>query len=241
MSSTKYILNITSPCSEKWSEMNQMDGGKYCLNCSKKVIDFTNLTDKEIVELILKSDSKICGHLKKNQTGRALQIQSKSSWVGKFINLITGLTIFSTTDNVYAKKEKFEQIQTVAAVKEDKTNITASITEKDSSILSLKGKVIDGMDKSPLQGAVIKLNNIKFETLSDLNGLFEFQIPDFQIKEKIVLEVFYVGFDVITITIPKADFHLAKNLILELTPSLSGEIIVSKSKWWKRKAKNCNP
>lgn len=51
---------IKNPCFEDIQLMKDIPEGKYCQVCQKKVIDFTNMTDKEI-KIYLKNNNPSCG------------------------------------------------------------------------------------------------------------------------------------------------------------------------------------
>lgn len=49
--------------------------GKFCSSCSKSVFDFTNKTDTEIKTILIEhKDQKVCGHFKKTQIDRPLNL-----------------------------------------------------------------------------------------------------------------------------------------------------------------------
>lgn len=73
MKNQNYIISIPEPCHEDWNSMVPDENGKFCNSCSKSVIDFTNKTDAEIHEIMMKNkDKKVCGHLKTSQVNRPL-------------------------------------------------------------------------------------------------------------------------------------------------------------------------
>jgi hypothetical protein len=66
-------LNIAEPCHEKWQYMSITEQGAYCKSCCKEVIDFSSLTDEEIVDYFEKRiGEKICGRLKNDQLNKPL-------------------------------------------------------------------------------------------------------------------------------------------------------------------------
>jgi len=57
------IIIIPKPCSEDWATMNKVKEGKFCINCNKVVVDFTQISNKEIGHYFLThSAHKTCGH-----------------------------------------------------------------------------------------------------------------------------------------------------------------------------------
>ena len=63
-------ISIPSPCHENLSLMDNTENGKFCLSCQKEVIDFTKMTDEEIVLYFDKKKSgaaKVCGTFRADQ------------------------------------------------------------------------------------------------------------------------------------------------------------------------------
>ncbi len=76
MKTSNYIIRIPEPCHEDWNKMQPDDKGKFCGSCSKSVFDFSNKTDDEIKDiLIANKDKHVCGHFKKTQINRPLNIR----------------------------------------------------------------------------------------------------------------------------------------------------------------------
>jgi len=67
MTSHSYILQIPKPCRENWHEMRPDDDGRYCLHCAKTVVDFTGMSDEQIIAFLEDSHGKICGRLNEKQ------------------------------------------------------------------------------------------------------------------------------------------------------------------------------
>ncbi|RZJ73911.1 hypothetical protein [Flavobacterium sp.] len=60
-------LSIPKPCHENWDAMSASPSGKFCASCAKNVIDFAQKSEKEILELLNKSNGEVCGRFKKSQ------------------------------------------------------------------------------------------------------------------------------------------------------------------------------
>jgi hypothetical protein len=64
---SNFSLSITKPCSEKWSSFTPTSGGGFCSSCSQTVIDFTAMTDDEILNFFANKPSHTCGRFRPNQ------------------------------------------------------------------------------------------------------------------------------------------------------------------------------
>jgi hypothetical protein len=63
-------ISIPTPCHENLSLMDKTEKGKFCLSCQKEVIDFTKMTDEDIVLYFGKKKSgeaKVCGTFRADQ------------------------------------------------------------------------------------------------------------------------------------------------------------------------------
>ena len=61
-------FDIEKPCSESWDAMKIGVNSRFCENCNKDVIDFTNKNRQEIVDFIKsKGSDKVCGKVKYSQ------------------------------------------------------------------------------------------------------------------------------------------------------------------------------
>ena len=65
-----FKLTIPKPCHNNWEEMLPNEKGRYCLDCSKTVIDFTNFTDEAIKEYFTINQQSTCGRFYKKQLDR---------------------------------------------------------------------------------------------------------------------------------------------------------------------------
>jgi hypothetical protein len=226
--------------------MTISEKGRFCSNCSKNVIDFSTLTDNQIIHLLESSNGKLCGRLNKNQVYRIMEIQNQYNIGTTIFKLLAGLLLFSPLDSLLAQstiKNNQTVLQTDNVGKENDSFITTTnnITTKDSLKNFIKGKVFDSETKEPLAGASIIIKGKNIGTTADMNGVFTFNIPENLITDQIVFNVLYVGFEPKEFIIYKKDLPMDKEfLMLPSTTSLMGEVCVTKAKrkWWQRKKKS---
>ncbi len=133
MKTPNYIVRIPEPCHEDWNKMTPDDKGRFCSSCSKTVVDFSNKTDSEIRDILLESQgTKVCGHFRKSQIDRPLNITidlnnlPKNMSITKIFTialfLVFGTFLFSCTD---MNGKKIDGIEVRGA--RDKENIVGAM------------------------------------------------------------------------------------------------------------------
>ncbi|QES89342.1 hypothetical protein [Rhizosphaericola mali] len=84
-----YQINIENPCEEQWDSMRKNDCGRFCQLCQKTVVDFTMMSDREIIQFIENhKDERICGRVANSDLNRALisyEMISNTSWKFKLM------------------------------------------------------------------------------------------------------------------------------------------------------------
>lgn len=73
----KIHLSIPKPCHEDWDAMTQADKGRFCGSCQKTVIDFTGMSDRQLVAFFKKPPSSVCGRVYNDQLHRDIVIPGK--------------------------------------------------------------------------------------------------------------------------------------------------------------------
>jgi CarboxypepD_reg-like domain len=85
----KILLNIPEPCHEDWDGMTPVEKGKFCGSCQKQVIDFSNMSDRELAQFFKKpSTGSVCGRFMNDQLERDLDIPKKRiPWLRYFFTM----------------------------------------------------------------------------------------------------------------------------------------------------------
>lgn len=66
-------INIPEQCHEKWSAMQQQEQGRFCAQCQKTVIDFSEMSDEAVRNFLLEQKGKsICGRIRASQLARPI-------------------------------------------------------------------------------------------------------------------------------------------------------------------------
>lgn len=82
MKAQQLILNISQPCHEDWARMTMAGQGRFCSQCEKVVVDFTKMTNAELVDYFRqRKGAPICGRFDRIQLETPLQAFSPlSAW-----------------------------------------------------------------------------------------------------------------------------------------------------------------
>ncbi|KQX09040.1 hypothetical protein [Flavobacterium sp. Root420] len=118
----KYKLTIPEPCTENWDEMTPKENGRFCLSCSKTVVDFTAMLPDEVQHFFIENqNNKVCGRFKKSQLDTiTIQIPSRILYTQTHYHklfllalfIAMGTTLFSCKDE-NGNKQKIEKVQVV--------------------------------------------------------------------------------------------------------------------------------
>lgn len=76
----KYTISIAEPCSVPLQDMTPVEGGRYCSNCQRQVVDFTGMTDQQFIAYFEKY-GKGCGTFRPSQLNRAMAIKPARRWM----------------------------------------------------------------------------------------------------------------------------------------------------------------
>ncbi|MEM7572320.1 MAG: carboxypeptidase-like regulatory domain-containing protein [Bacteroidota bacterium] len=66
-------VHIPEPCHENWDQMQLLsDGRRHCASCSRNLVDFSVMTDREIHQYLREQDGRICGRWRRDQLARPI-------------------------------------------------------------------------------------------------------------------------------------------------------------------------
>jgi protocatechuate 3,4-dioxygenase beta subunit len=78
-------IYIPEPCHEDWRQMSPTDKGRFCQSCAKQVVDFSVMSDQQILNYMATASGGVCGRFGNDQLQRPLQTikkpMKKTWWV----------------------------------------------------------------------------------------------------------------------------------------------------------------
>lgn len=193
-----FNLTISNPCNEKWENFTPTPAGGFCGSCNKVVVDFTKMTDGQILDYFQTHHGHTCGRLHPYQ----LKLYARETTV----QVRPGMTILkagliSLLLALVSKPSNAQQ--SVPRTKTDVVDQSKSPVEETQTIAKeqiLKGVVLSETDGEPLAGANIVLQGTPVGTTADANGRFEF--PQ-KVKEGDIILIYFIGFETKEYQVPK--------------------------------------
>ncbi len=209
-------IQVSDPCQEPWGEMTPNSQGKHCSSCAKTVVDFTKMTDRELLHWWNSKESatSTCGRFREDQLNRSLSIPPVPK-----VSLLRKMAAVATT--------------LVLA-----TSGLAAQSQISPDHFLLNGKVF-GSDKSEeLIGANIAVyqdEKLITGTTTDFDGAYQLHLNKALNGENLKIEISYIGYQSksqeIDLQTPNIDF------ILNESAEILGDVIVGTTAISRKKVK----
>lgn len=190
-------LSIPETCGENWKNFTPADQGAFCKSCCKTVVDFTQMSDSEIIEFFHNRKEKTCG--------RFCPAQLKSYKVSKPAHIkpglpamkagVLGLMLALTTSPVTA-----QQGSTVALSSWIDVGEFRSMTWEGGQEFTVRGRVTDEYGEA-VPGVNVLLKGSPQGTVTDLDGRFEFP----GVKGGDILIFTFIGYETVTYAVSERD------------------------------------
>jgi hypothetical protein len=174
MKKHSYTFKIDKPCSESWDKMTATEKGKFCQSCEKEVVDFSSLSDEEMIRVIEKSKGNICGRAKKTQLDRKIQIPSNVHRPYPVNAILAGLVVLTLLPACH--DEIAEDLTTISISQPDKKD-KLSLIMLDDSMIVMRGKVLTYISHLPVSDALVSVVGTSYTTKVDQEGRFAISLP----------------------------------------------------------------
>ncbi len=225
-------IKLGFTCSQKWEDMEPVSGGRYCQGCQKDVIDFTQLSNQEIIGYFeQKSKVKTCGHFGEEQLyqlNKSLKQPPRTSLQPSLSTLVLGTLLTASScqtsktinhSNCKGHKSRYEIV--------DK-----SINKRDTASAEIIGTIISE-DNEPLSDVFIQIGETNIGAVSDLDGEFKLVVPT-DLRQAKVLTTNYVGFERLQINLDEVTNKKIKITLVDDPNLLTGEVVVVRPSFPKR-------
>ena len=142
-----YSITIPDPCPESWDKMLPVVGGRNCDACCKTVVDFTAMTDAELIGFLqLQKDTPFCGRFLEMQLNRELSAPLPAKRHSNiFIQKLAACLLLAQTC-------------VIAATAQTRKHVSKSTTAPvKTKIRVLKGRVMDYATQLPVARVTVKM------------------------------------------------------------------------------------
>ncbi|MDE3247283.1 MAG: carboxypeptidase-like regulatory domain-containing protein [Bacteroidota bacterium] len=231
-----YQIRIAEPCHEDWEKMSPTAQGKFCNACQKQVIDFTTLSDRELIRHIESKKGATCGRFLGSQLERPLvnPAEPSRSWWTTCLGLTTSFLFLISKSDAQAVKGKVlsshffvpDTMQPVPAMGKISAEAARNLWEKIHV-----GGIVEDDKGNPIPGASVIWKGTKIGTSTISDGHFSIAIQGQSLQ---ILSISSIGFETREIVLDTLarDFK-AMPLHIKLNPAVMGfmgEVVVTKKR-----------
>ena len=237
-----YKISVPKPCAENWNEMTPTEKGRYCSVCATNVIDFSVMTDQEIIDFYETNKEKFCGNYSENQLNRVLDVPTQKPARNKLaLHLAASLIPTSIAQPLIAQSDKPPSLSLRKNVDDNEFEKIAPTPIPITK--TIQGTVVDKNTGKPIVNATVYISSKpSTSTHTDENGNFEIDVTFYTTTYKLNMHIAdstdkkYRYFN--TITLASSEQPLLISLI-EINSNVRsigvgvGERIVKPKKtWW---------
>ena len=204
--------------------MTPMQNGKFCSNCQKKVIDFSLMSDREIIAYFEGQKGTVCGRMTQSQLARPLSYQPAKPTAGLAKFVFSFLSILAVK-NAVAQTQLYVTNAPISKHENMDIAITTEIdTTKAQDEIIIEGTVVDSLENEGVYPANILLLDDSLKptgigTTTDFDGNFSLRLTPKKAGESIHLLVSSLGYEtkyfnyIINKENGKFSVHLKENTI----------------------------
>jgi CarboxypepD_reg-like domain/Secretion system C-terminal sorting domain len=239
----KLQLKIAEPCHENWDGMTTVEKarpddpfgrGKFCGSCQKEVVDFSNMSDQQLVAFFKKpSTGSLCGRFNSEQLDRDMEIPRKRiPWLKYFFHI--AIPAFLLTIKASGQKGRPPIMGKIAPVcSKPLMGITVPVKNvqpdkpKEPAAKSIQGKIIDESG-NPVAYATVIVKGTKTGAAADELGNFNIDIKAIDTKKMaaVTLLVSAIGYNAKEVSIDNKT-SLIKVEMIQLQTAMQGEVVVT--------------
>ncbi len=217
----KLQLSIPEPCHENWHGMTPTDKGRFCQSCSKEVIDFSMMTDTEVLNYFSQlSHEKVCGRTMPSQLDREIvypkEPKKRLFWHWNYIAMFFMFFVKSNETKAQGQlKTHTEQSPVKPGGTADEIQVTGQAYAAGRVIT---GRVVDE-DGNPVSFATIKVKGAATAFSADAAGKYSVRVQSVD-----VLLISAAGFKLAEV--PVGYQNVINTMLDKMVSGLLGETVV---------------
>ncbi|WP_426489672.1 carboxypeptidase-like regulatory domain-containing protein [Hymenobacter sp. 102] len=212
-------LAVPQPCHENWQAMTPAAQGRHCAACNKVVVDFTRMTDAEVVAYLTQASGRSCGRFRAEQLQRPLRVATEAPVSRRWLAAALAVLGLGAAGPVAAQTRS-------AAPQEQRLLLGKPVAPKPASPERvIRGRVTDAGSGEGLPGVTVLLkgSHVRIDTQAD--GSFELTLPELAGQESMLI-FSAVGFNTKEHLI--RSLQSSENFVkLQLNPDVKGWAVVT--------------
>ncbi len=201
-------INIPNPCKAPWENMQTGPAGKLCLQCNKHVIDFTNMSDAELIKTLQSHSGNLCGRFRNEQINRTLLLPQAPKPTAQLRKILAGLLLLAGANQTLHAQVGKIMIEPATTTHHDSNT---EQQQEGSLLAQVKGRVIDANTKEPIAFCMLYIKDTHLSAVADKDGFFVLDLPKSFSGDSITLRCNYIGYET----------HLSSFKISNLPASIS--------------------
>jgi hypothetical protein len=221
-------LAVSTPCTEAWDTMKPDKNGRFCGSCQKNVIDFTRLSDTEILNYFTDFKGSSCGRFTEKQLNRTIVepnlSRPQNHWAWALSALLLPTVVASQTEKISVPMEI-----SASPVRDFNEKEVINATEKpkvENDKIKLKGIVKDTANE-PIVGASILLKGTNLGVVTDIDGHFEFNLSSKERNNEVFeIVVSFIGYETQELKINPTETDNQLKFVMKESAGMMGDVIV---------------
>lgn len=189
-----FHVDIKAPCHEDWQHMQTSGQDRHCLACQKTVVDFTRMSDGEILRYLQQAGARVCGRFRQEQLNKTYTAPQKNavfSFRYGWGVLVSTYLLVSQPAGAHMKSDAAvawiaNPIGTRRALPGGL--LRAEVVVRDS-IRTIEGVITDETSGEPLAGVVVVIKGTVRGTVTDPTGRFTLRVEESIGKIRLVASV----------------------------------------------------
>ena len=185
-----FRISVKEPCSEKFENFTSTPNGGFCDSCQLEVIDFTTMTNEQLIEQFSNTKAKTCGRFNRSQLKNYQTNQPmNTNFISKGIATMS-LSLLSLCAVSNLNAQDLSVLDTRAPIEATQPHVLGRIAVSPAQNYTVKGTVLDE-ENLPLAGVNVVLKGTTEGVQTDFDGKFEFPKA---LKVDDVLVFSYIGY-----------------------------------------------
>jgi hypothetical protein len=218
---TSVQFHIPKPCHENWQNMTPAAQGRFCGSCQKTVIDFSAMSDKELLDHISNAAGQnTCGRFSNDQLNKEIIATENTRPFSRAYVWNVLLATFLVTES-YAQGEPQISKKPEVQLPDLSPKMAAFAVKQPDTLPSVRevwGTIIHSNNKEPLSNAYVRVKGSSILVQADTAGRFWLKVEN---KDTITLEVSYVGYETQTVILDNKRSWQNVNVLMP-----EGELVV---------------